>query len=137
MIAWFAWAGYVLGYAALVAGAVALDGRVRTKAVAEALARYEAAKPDPADAVPDDDLRLGIAGVAVLVQGGGGTHRAFWTVIIDMVARGVLEPGTTYDGKPTLRCVEAQSRGLRLLLLARPDRPGAWRHVEGRPPRGR
>ncbi|WP_327732334.1 TIGR04222 domain-containing membrane protein [Streptomyces sp. NBC_00487] len=103
MIAWFAWAGYVLGYAALVAGAVALDGRVRTKAVAEALARYEAAKPDPPDAVPDDDLRLGIAGVAVLVQGDGGTHRAFWTVIIDMVARGVLEPGTTYDGKPTLR----------------------------------
>lgn len=103
MIAWFAWAGYVLGYAALVAGAVALDGRVRTKAVAEALARYEAAKPDPADAVPDDDLRLGIAGVAVLVQGDGGTHRAFWTVIIDTVARGVLEPGTTYDGKPTLR----------------------------------
>ncbi|MGW1785300.1 TIGR04222 domain-containing membrane protein [Streptomyces sp. NPDC002143] len=103
MIAWFAWAGYVLGYAALVAGAVALDDRARSKAVAEALACYEAAKPDPADAVPDEDLRLGIAGVAVLVQGDGGTHRAFWTVIIDMVARGVLEPGTTYDGKPTLQ----------------------------------
>ncbi|MGH1554024.1 hypothetical protein ACRAWF_24960 [Streptomyces sp. L7] len=46
-----------------------LDDRVSTKAVAEALAHYEAAKPDPADAVADDDLRLGIAGVAVLVQG--------------------------------------------------------------------
>ncbi|MBK3574905.1 TIGR04222 domain-containing membrane protein [Streptomyces sp. MBT65] len=82
---------------------MARDNRVRTKAVTEALARYEAAKPDPADAVPDDDLRPGIAGVAVLVQGDGDTHRAFWAVIIDMVARGVLEPGTAYDGKPTLR----------------------------------
>jgi len=103
MIAWLAWAGYVLGYAALVIGAVALDDRVHAKAVAQALARYEAAKPDPADAVPDDDLRLGIAGVAVLVQGDGGTDSAFWTVLVDMVARGILEPGTTYDGKPTLQ----------------------------------
>jgi uncharacterized protein (TIGR04222 family) len=86
-----------------VVGSAALDDRSRTKAVAEALARYEAEQPDPADAVPDEDLRLGITGVAVLVQGDGGTHSAFWTVIIDMVARGVLEPGTTYDGKPTLQ----------------------------------
>ncbi|WP_217575075.1 TIGR04222 domain-containing membrane protein [Streptomyces sp. GbtcB7] len=110
MIAWFAWAGYVLGYAALVVGAAALDDRVQAKAVAEALARHEAAKPDPAGAVPDDDLRLGIAAVAVLVQGDGGTQRAFWTVIIDMVARGVLEPGTTYDGKPTLQCSAGHRR---------------------------
>ncbi|XUL87946.1 hypothetical protein ACQ86D_15760 [Streptomyces galilaeus] len=103
MIAWFAWAGCVLGYTALMAGAMTLDDRVSAKAVAEALAHYEAAKPDPADAVADDDLRLGIAGVAVLVQGDGGADRAFWTVIIDMVARGVLEPGTTYDGKPTIQ----------------------------------
>ncbi|KFF99156.1 hypothetical protein IQ62_20560 [Streptomyces scabiei] len=102
MIVWFAWAGYVLGYAALVAGAVALDNRARAKAVAEALARYEAGKPDPVDAVPDDDLRLGITRIAVLVQGDGEAHSAFWTVIIDMVARGILKPGTTYDGKPTL-----------------------------------
>ncbi|WP_328834727.1 TIGR04222 domain-containing membrane protein [Streptomyces europaeiscabiei] len=110
MIAWFAWAGYVLGYAALVVGSAALDDRVRTKAVAEVLARYEAEKPDPADAVPDEDLRLGIAAVAVLVQGDGEAHRAFWTVIIDMVARGVLEPGTTYDGKPTLQRSAARRR---------------------------
>ncbi|WP_133917286.1 hypothetical protein [Streptomyces sp. NBC_00582] len=103
MITWLAWAGYVLGYAALVAGAMALDDRVRAKAVAEALARYEAAKPDPADAIPDEDLRLGLAAVAVLVQGDGKAESAFWTVLVDMVARGVLKPGTARDGKPTLQ----------------------------------
>ncbi|KUO04946.1 TIGR04222 domain-containing membrane protein [Streptomyces sp. DSM 15324] len=111
MVTWFAWAGYVLGYASLVAGALALDDRVRAKAVAEALARYEAGKPDPADAVPDDDLRLGIPRIAVLVQGDGGTHSAFWTVIIDMVARGILKPGTTHDGKPTLQRSAGRRRG--------------------------
>lgn len=103
MVTWFAWAGYVLGYAALVAGALALDNRVHEKAVAEALARYEAEKPDPADAVPDEDLRLGIAGVAALVQGDGRADSAFWTVLVGMVARGILKPGTTHDGKPTLQ----------------------------------
>ncbi|MFC8433304.1 TIGR04222 domain-containing membrane protein [Streptomyces sp. NPDC057253] len=103
MITWFVWAGCVLGYAALVAGAVALDDRVHERAVADAVARYEAAKPDPADAVPDEDLRLGIAGVAALVQGDGKAGSAFWTVLVGMVARGVLVPGTTSDGEPTLR----------------------------------
>ncbi|MDG5801451.1 hypothetical protein P9869_01970 [Streptomyces ossamyceticus] len=102
MIVWLAWAGSAAGFAVLVLGALSLDQRIHTRAVAEALARHGATRPEPADAVPDEDLRLGVAAVAVLAQGDGSIHRAFFTVITDMVARGVLKPDTEYDGTPTL-----------------------------------
>ncbi|MDC2946289.1 MULTISPECIES: hypothetical protein [Streptomyces] len=103
MIVWLAWAGSAVGYAVLVLGALSLDQRIHTRAVAQALARHRATQPEPADAVPDEDLRLGVAAVAVLAQGDGSVHRAFFTVITDMVARGVLKPATEDDGTPTLR----------------------------------
>ncbi|MEU6799464.1 hypothetical protein [Streptomyces neyagawaensis] len=102
MIVWLAWAGSAAGYALLALGALSLDQRIYTRAVAEALARHRATRPEPADAVPDEDLRLGVAAVAVLAEGDGSIHRAFSTVIIGMVARGVLKPDTEYDGTPTL-----------------------------------
>ncbi|WP_146194030.1 hypothetical protein [Streptomyces sp. MA5143a] len=114
MIVWVAWAGSAAGYALLVLGALSLDQRIHTRAVAEALARHRVGRPEPADAVPDEDLRLGVAAVAVLAQGDGSIHRAFFTVITDMVARGVLKPDTEYDGTPTLALANSD-----------PCRPGA------------
>ncbi|MET9846146.1 hypothetical protein ACFZC6_40465 [Streptomyces ossamyceticus] len=108
MIVWVAWAGSAVGYALLVLGALSLDQRIYTRAVAEALARHRATRPEPADAVPDEDLRLGVAAVAVLAEGDGSIHRAFSTVITDMVARGVLEATTEDDGTPTLRLANRQ-----------------------------